>query len=66
MKDWLDTLDARRASQRKYDKNHTMSISLKLNHKTDADIIQWLQKQTSRQGAIKALIRQDIAQKPIT
>ena len=46
----------RRASYR-YDKEHTITITLKLNRKTDADIIDWLSRKKNKQGAIKDLIR---------
>lgn len=50
-----------------YDEMHTTQIKLKLNKKTDADILDWLRKQrlsrtTSMQGEIKRLIRAEIAQ----
>ena len=50
-------------AQAKYDKQHTVRYGLKLNTETDADVIEWLSKQNSMQGAIKALIRKEIAQK---
>lgn len=48
-----------------YDETHTTQIKLKLNNKTDADILEWLHKQllnrnTSMQGEIKRLIREEI------
>ena len=48
-----------------YDEMHTRQIKLKLNKKTDADILMWLHKQqygrnTSMQGEIKRLIREEI------
>ena len=48
-----------------YDECNTTQVKLKLNYKTDADIIQWLARQkksnnSSMQGAIKLLIRQQI------
>lgn len=53
-------------AQQRYDEWNTTQIKLKLNNKTDADILAWVKKQkygrdTSVQGAIKALIRADIA-----
>lgn len=50
-----------------YDELHTEQIKLKLNRKTDADVLDWLRKKqlwnsgTSMQGEIKRLIRQEIA-----
>lgn len=48
--------------QNKYDKNNTVRYSIKLNTTTDSDIIQKIEDtatklQTSKQGAIKHLIR---------
>lgn len=47
-------------SQEKYDKANTVQIRMKLNRKTDADVLEWLGKQESMQGAIKGLIRGQI------
>ena len=44
----------------KYDKENTKSVLLKLNKKTDADIIELLDAVPSKMGYIKDLIRQDI------
>ena len=48
-----------------YDETHTTQVKLKLNNKTDADILEWLRKQQlnrtkSMQGEIKRLIREEI------
>ncbi|MBR3430025.1 MAG: hypothetical protein IKG87_08010 [Clostridia bacterium] len=48
-------------AQAKYDKEHTVRRSLKLNTRTDQDIIQWMWYQKSVQGSIKRLIREEIA-----
>jgi len=60
-----DLLD-RYSAQSRYDQWHTTQIKLKLNNKTDQDILAWVRqkrydRQTSIQGAIKDLIRADIA-----
>lgn len=47
-------------AQAKYDKSNTVQIKLKLNKKTDADIIKRLSEADSKQGYIKELIRLDI------
>ena len=47
--------------QAKYDATHCRTYGLKLNTKTDADIIQRLTEVESMQGYIKQLIRDDIA-----
>lgn len=43
-----------------YDKANTTRINLKLNNKTDADIIQHLESTPNMQGYIKKLIREDM------
>ena len=53
-------------AQEGYDTFNTVQVKLKLNQKTDADILAWIRqhkygRETSVQGAIKALIREDIA-----
>lgn len=53
-------------SQSRYDDFNTTQVKLKLNNRTDADILSWIRKHryasgSSVQGAIKALIREDIA-----
>ena len=42
----------------------TTGFYMKLNLRTDQDIIIWLRKQRNRQGAIKQLIRQQLKNKP--
>lgn len=46
--------------QKKYDKENTVQIKMKLNKKTDADIIEFLQTLDNRQGYLKELIREDM------
>ena len=46
-------------AQDRYDKENTVQIRLKLNKKTDADIIKKLESVDNKQGYIKALIRAD-------
>lgn len=43
-----------------YEKNNCTRVSIKLGNKTDADIIEQLNKQDNKQGYIKELIRDDI------
>ena len=52
--------EAQLRAQKKYDEAHTKRISLKLNTRTDVDIIRWLWGQKSMQGSIKRLIREEI------
>lgn len=47
-------------AQKKYDEANTKKIVMKLHIKNDADIFEWLDKQSSKQGAIKELIRKQI------
>lgn len=47
-------------AQAKYDKDNTIQIKLKLNKKTDRDIIDRLSAADNIQGYIKELIRLDI------
>lgn len=49
----------RRAIAR-YDAKNTRQIRLKLNKKTDADILQKLDSVENKQGYIKSLVREDI------
>lgn len=44
-----------------YEKNNCTRVSIKLGNKTDADIIEKLNKQDNKQGYIKQLIRENIA-----
>lgn len=57
--------DSKYGAQSRYDEYNTTQIKLKLNNKTDADVIKWVNKHkasrdSSVQGAIKTLIREDI------
>lgn len=47
----------------KYNKTKTRTYCLRLNLKTDSDIIEILDSVTSKQGYIKQLIREDIPKK---
>lgn len=51
---------AQKRAQEKYDANNTKKIVMKLNLKTDDDIIQKLDEVGNKQGYIKNLIREDI------
>lgn len=44
----------------KYDAKNTKQIHLKLNLKTDKDILEKLEQVDSKQGYIKELIRRDL------
>lgn len=47
-------------AKKRYDKQHTKQIALKLNKKTDADVLARLGRVGNMQGYIKKLIRKDI------
>lgn len=51
---------AQKKAQAKYDKENTTQVRLKLNLKTDLDILEKLASVPSKQGYIKGLIRADI------
>lgn len=44
-----------------FDKENTVKLTIKINKRTDADIIQHLQEIVNKQGYLKQLIRADIA-----
>ena len=50
-------------AKKRYDKQHTKQIALKLNKKTDADVLACLGRVGNMQGYIKKLIREDIDEK---
>lgn len=56
----MATTEAQKKANAKYDANNTRRIMLKLNIKTDADILAKLDAVTSKQGYIKDLIRADM------
>ena len=60
MAGWGITSESQVRAQARYDAANTVRISLKLNIHTDQDIIAWLWKQKTKQGAIKHLIREEI------
>lgn len=53
--------EAEKRARIKYDSANTTQIHLKLNKKTDADILEKLGTVVNKQGYIKDLIRADIA-----
>ena len=61
MASWGITSDSQVRAQAAYDRKNTVRLSLKLNVRTDGDIIQWIRSQKSMQGTIKRLIREEIA-----
>jgi len=61
MVSWGITSESQVRAQAAYDREHTVRLSLKLNVRTDKDIIQWIRSQKSMQGTIKRLVREEIA-----
>lgn len=57
-------MDSRTKAKNKYNKEKTKAYCLRLNLKTDKDIIEILDSVKSKQGYIKQLIREDIPKKP--
>jgi len=56
---------AQKRAKKKYDNNNTVQIKLKLNIKTDKDILEALESSGNKQGYIKELIRKDLKEKTI-
>lgn len=56
--------EAQIKASRKYDANNTVQFKMKLNIKTDSDILRKLDSVESKQGYIKNLIRADIMNNP--
>ena len=54
------TSPAQLEAVRRYNKSHTRTITLRLNLKTDADILEWLEDCRNVSGAIKRAIRHQI------
>lgn len=52
--------EAQKKAKAKYDAKATKQLMLKLNIKTDADILKKLEEVNNKQGYIKALIRADL------
>lgn len=52
--------DAQIKAQRRYDAENTRQVHLKLNRRTDGDVLERLDSVPSKQGYIKRLIREDL------
>lgn len=53
--------EAQIKAQAKYDAENTRQVHLKLNRRTDSDVLERLDNVPSKQGYIKRLIREDLA-----
>lgn len=51
---------AQKRAKEKYDQKNTVQVKLKLNLKTDKDILEALERSGNKQGYIKKLIREDL------
>lgn len=56
----MERNELRITPQSRYDASHTVQIKMKLNRKTDADILAKLDAVGNKQGYIKRLIRADM------
>lgn len=52
--------ESQRRAKKKYDELNTTQVKLKLNKKTDKDILEMLERCGNKQGYIKKLIREDL------
>lgn len=52
--------EAQIRAQRKYDAENTLQVHLKLNRRTDSDVLEKLDSVPNKQGYIKELIRADL------
>lgn len=57
----MTTTEAQKRATLKYEAKNTVQVHLKLNKRTDADILERLKEVESKQGYIKELIRKDMA-----
>ena len=57
----MATSEARKRAVKKSDAANTVQVTLKLNKRTDADVLERLANVPSKQGYIKSLIRADIS-----
>ena len=55
--------EAQKRANARYEARAITQVKLKLNKKTDADILEALERSGNKQGYIKALIRADIKAK---
>ena len=52
--------EAKIKAQKKYDAENTLQVHLKLNRRTDEDVLEKLDSVPNKQGYIKQLIRADL------
>lgn len=56
--------EAEKRASANYDKKNTKQLMLKLNKKTDADILEYLDTVSNKQGLIKELLRKHMTGEP--
>ena len=59
----MATSAALQAAQKRYDAQNTRVYTFKLNNRTDADLIEYLDGVPNKQGAIKAALREYISER---
>lgn len=60
-----ETEVAKYGPQEKYQKENITRVVLKLNKKTDADLLEWLETLDNKQGTIKEILRSYISGDPL-
>ena len=56
----MSTREARRRAEKKYQAENTKLLQIRLNFRTDQDILDKLSTEESMSGYVKRLIREDI------
>lgn len=56
----MSTREARRRAEKKYQAANTKFLQIRLNFRTDQDILEKLSEEESMSGYVKRLIREDI------
>ena len=54
-------MEKKETARERYDKANTVKVTIKLNRKTDKDIIDYLDNSGNKQGAIKDALRDKTA-----
>ena len=54
--------DEKRAYNKEYDRQNTKMYCIKLNYRTDANLISWLESVNNVQGLIKELLNKELDQ----
>ena len=54
-------MEKKETARERYDKTNPVKVTIKLNRKTDKDILDCLDNTDNKQGTIKRLIRESLA-----